>query len=127
MATTTSWTYSLWQVPTWRSRPWSWSIGSGRQGHSGISAASLPTLPPLYGDFDVKNKMRHKHLFLSAPLRCDEQGIDSSLSLVAQVLSRERLWVLIPLVADGPSVSTISAFGNGGPTIPKHMWVMSRR
>jgi hypothetical protein len=75
----------------------------------------------LYGDFDVKNKMRHKHLFLSAPPRCDEQGIDSSLSLVAQVLSRERLWVLIPLVADGPSVSTISAFGNGGPTIPKHM------
>jgi hypothetical protein len=40
--------------------------------------------PPLYGDFDVKNKMRHKHLFLSAPPRCDEQGIDSSLSLVAQ-------------------------------------------
>ena len=75
----------------------------------------------MYGDFDVKNKMRHKHLFLSAPPRCDEQGIDSSLSLVAQVLSRERLWVLIPLVADGPSVSTISALGDGGPTIPKHM------
>jgi hypothetical protein len=40
--------------------------------------------PPLYGDFDVKNKMRHKHLFLSTPPRCDEQGIDLSLSLVAQ-------------------------------------------